>query len=49
MENNKLNISSDIGQEIILLLQEINSKMENLIKKQNEKKLQSPFLDRNRA
>ena len=49
MEKTESKPSYDIGEEIILLLKEINARLDNIIKKQNEKKLQTALMDGNRT
>jgi len=48
MNKQEIQSSQDIGEEIILLLKEINFRLDNIIKNKNEKKLEGSFLDRNR-
>lgn len=49
METEIKNITEDIGEEIILKLQEINLRLNKILEKKNEKELQNQSMVRNRT
>ena len=47
MEKQELKISTDLGGEIIIRIQELLVRLDEIIRIKNEKKLKDPLLDRN--
>lgn len=49
MEKQTLQISTDIGAEIIIRIKELLSQLDEIIRIKNEEKFKDSLLDRNRA
>lgn len=47
MENNKLVMSNNLGEEIIIRIRELITKLDEILRIKNEKKFKDSFLDRN--